>query len=642
MPEAQRNRHSCDPVYTREWEAFWQRRYTELKSEGKNPVDHNYEAEWMVFWHKRRKELEKEKLEERKLESKRQYGLTGNHGPHQGSSPIEKERVKSNGRSSCETKTMAQNETDSLDTRRLVKNPSPPQPKRIVLPSEEFRQPKSISVLTSNSSPSTLTRQSSNLDLLQVLRTLATLEDCLGSLGPSITLLLSRALSTERYDPGSSSKLLRDDSSCVDLLETSKEKLKGLLSAGIVNGAKATAAKLAVEKVAAILSLIPHPNHLDDPADSLDNLPSTLSNTQHLFDMATLMANLQVVGLLLRTQSSGCSQTLLHPGSAGAGKPHKFDETSHFQTCVGTRSHTCADRAVYRSCLQKFQNSDQIEQFSAEELKILIFNFRTLTSSQQCDLIDYLRHLEEKYSKKNMVNYSEPIVSTASLSPLSKKYRQFETVINPSAPDPPKLRCPTVLKMTGLSSDDLESYGIPLDELNVPLQNKGIYRGSPTLEEDLRRIVSSKVPQSSINHLLHTTSYQIPHQQEFWSAHFLTAYQSGMNNEEKQPIYSFPAARCNNGLAHNVNLRGCNIKTELIDPDNLPNSNPNEYNRCLNRDELQRLSFCHNHLDPRQNRINQQKSASKFQNVFLDLKLRLNKETQEPILIPTSPIQCYE
>jgi hypothetical protein len=48
----------CDhPLYTQEWNSFWNRRYQELLSEGKNPDLHDFEKEWISFWRNRLNEI---------------------------------------------------------------------------------------------------------------------------------------------------------------------------------------------------------------------------------------------------------------------------------------------------------------------------------------------------------------------------------------------------------------------------------------------------------------------------------------------------------------------------------------------------------------------------------------------------------
>ncbi|KAJ0181364.1 hypothetical protein K1T71_003449 [Dendrolimus kikuchii] len=50
------------PLYPEEWKKFWNRRYKEIQSEGKDPSKHDFKPEWIVFWTARMKELHDDEL----------------------------------------------------------------------------------------------------------------------------------------------------------------------------------------------------------------------------------------------------------------------------------------------------------------------------------------------------------------------------------------------------------------------------------------------------------------------------------------------------------------------------------------------------------------------------------------------------
>ena len=489
----------------------------------------------MVYWHKRKKELEQGNVEDKKLDSKCQY--------HHGS----------------RSKDPVQSKCNMEQTEDFSPNPSL-RPIRI-LSAEELG--KNLSPVSSKSTPSPVILSH---DLLQVLRKLSALEDCLGSIGPSITLLLSRALSAERCEAGSSAKLLEDEPACVDLLDTSKEKLKGLLSAGILDGAKATAATVAVENVAALLLHFHHPKRLPM---STPSLPSV--------DMATLMANLQAARLLLRSQpTSVLSLPVIESTEVG--------QSRNFESCSGRTHHSSSDIVISCSS-QESLSSNRLEQLSAEELRVLIFHFRSLTSSQQRDLINYLHNLEDS----NIDRMTLPIPpSTVSSSPLSKKYCQFESAVNPNAPDLPKIQCPVILKITGLSLRDLELCGIPVDKVEAHNHVSFYESLSPTPEWVAPRKIISP-PSSPYSNYLQYSNQCFP----------TVCLSDGENSESVCP---FSETKCNNV----PDLRQSNLNSDSIYQDEVSKQNESQ---CLNRDELRRLSFCHQHLDPRRNQIKRQKKC---------------------------------
>ena len=67
--------------------------------------------------------------------------------------------------------------------------------------------------------------------ILDTLRVVTALENLLGSLGPQITAIMSRALNLDKKRPGSGNLLL-EDSNVAAILELTKEKLAGQIVAG--------------------------------------------------------------------------------------------------------------------------------------------------------------------------------------------------------------------------------------------------------------------------------------------------------------------------------------------------------------------------------------------------------------------------
>ena len=68
--------------------------------------------------------------------------------------------------------------------------------------------------------------------ILECLRVVIALENLLGSLGPQITAMMSRALKLDKKREGTSNVLLEDDNVAA-ILELTKEKLAGQVVAGM-------------------------------------------------------------------------------------------------------------------------------------------------------------------------------------------------------------------------------------------------------------------------------------------------------------------------------------------------------------------------------------------------------------------------
>lgn len=90
------------------------------------------------------------------------------------------------------------------------------------------------------------------LTIISVLSILTALEDILGSLGPKVIDLMYKAKAMDKTQGNSSDQLLDNDDNCI-LFETIKEKLKGLVSANLVERNKESAVKKAIKNMATLV-----------------------------------------------------------------------------------------------------------------------------------------------------------------------------------------------------------------------------------------------------------------------------------------------------------------------------------------------------------------------------------------------------
>ena len=68
---------------------------------------------------------------------------------------------------------------------------------------------------------------------METLRILTALEDLLGSLGPQVNIIMSRAITLENNKEGTANILL-EDADVAAILQMTKEKLSGQIIAGVV------------------------------------------------------------------------------------------------------------------------------------------------------------------------------------------------------------------------------------------------------------------------------------------------------------------------------------------------------------------------------------------------------------------------
>lgn len=579
------------PHYREEWEKYYLRRSSELRLKGKNPAIHNFKQEWLTFWNSRVKKLEKEEVKTKKIELKRKYEFADNESR---ATPLDKEPTPERSAESRKPVQFGWNKNKNVNTLQdlksnekqepvsLSRNGSSEQPK-----AKAANTPKFVPVFNPICMSPSKTGLSSDPEIVQVLRTLAALETSLKRefVGPKIiTTMLSRALAAERQKIGSSIKLLQDDSSCINLLDTSKEILKGLISNKLLNEAHTKSATQAVEEVARLLKNNPPP-------------PT--------YNLASLVANLQATGLLQVLPELPS----VHPASFKIGSIYS---NVHSANTFSDLNKSFQDEHHMQSSSKPNSQQSNIK-LNADELKVLIFHFRTLTVSQQYDLINFLRRLEENYSSMNRNQL--PHSTNHPSSPLSKKFRHCESDMNPSAPT---RRYPAIQEITGLSEKDLENFGIPLNEIDAP---------HPSNEEDSPRTIPSyridriseqpfrsppvdpRKQFSNSRMPIVNNSSQIPCQQQ----------RSPLSTDRQQTesIYA------NQQLNH-------------LSPTTIHNAQPNPSSTSPGSN-IQEMSFCNELLDPRRNRrLYQETSLSR--NIPLDQLDPL----MSPIRIPTSPVAQFQ
>lgn len=190
------------PSYNEEWQKFWKRRKDELKSTGLDHRTYNYQPEWVKFIKIRIEELYNQEVENIMINCRERLCLP-----------------------------MTNNSL--LDTKYHVRNPKFSNETCNLSHTSET---KSAGVLLQDSP--TMTSGKGNVpQVVPVLRLMTALEDSLGSLGPKIIDLLSKALQVEKTSPTQVNSLILSNANC-SLIETAKEKLKGLVITGLYESSK--------------------------------------------------------------------------------------------------------------------------------------------------------------------------------------------------------------------------------------------------------------------------------------------------------------------------------------------------------------------------------------------------------------------
>lgn len=67
--------------YNDEWKKFWNKRYKELQTEGKDVSSHDFKPEWIIFWSNRMSELHQEEVKIKKEALRKRLGLPDEPSP---------------------------------------------------------------------------------------------------------------------------------------------------------------------------------------------------------------------------------------------------------------------------------------------------------------------------------------------------------------------------------------------------------------------------------------------------------------------------------------------------------------------------------------------------------------------------------
>ncbi|XP_012267486.2 uncharacterized protein CG7065-like isoform X2 [Athalia rosae] len=258
------------PAYPDEWKKFWNRRYKELQGEGKDPSKHDFKPEWIEFWNKRMREMHNDQLKQRKEEIRKRLELPEDKPPEKWTPAPKRERSPPSKR---RHRVDSDDEVEYVGTRTLkaeyIHERHEPRDREYSYPYPRGRGAYRGYFPRGNSrpryyaspypikekSPSPVPKEevlSEDLEIVGLLRLLTALEGQLGSLGPKVVSLLSRALAAEKAKPNSAEELLFDEDVNV-LFETVKEKLKGQLFAGMIEKMAISATKSAIQNIAQLL-----------------------------------------------------------------------------------------------------------------------------------------------------------------------------------------------------------------------------------------------------------------------------------------------------------------------------------------------------------------------------------------------------
>lgn len=221
-------------------------------TDGQDPYKHNFTAEWSVFFMNRINELHEADMKRKKLDVRVILGMT----PMSSSTTttLKKSNYQAAERSSTDQKLTFSSILSNGDTSRETNSENHGEKIPVSIKNIPCGKRKLASIADDDEIID-MDDDDDTLSVISVLRLLTAFEDMLGSLGPKVVDLLSQAVAMEKKRPNLSNKLLMSSENSV-FLDTVKEKLKGLIIAGMVQSKQEQTVRKAIRNVSDIVRVI--------------------------------------------------------------------------------------------------------------------------------------------------------------------------------------------------------------------------------------------------------------------------------------------------------------------------------------------------------------------------------------------------
>ncbi|KAL7743462.1 hypothetical protein ACLKA6_018601 [Drosophila palustris] len=320
---------------------------------------------------------------------------------------------------------------ESMETFRVLDSRNYPEYSQ---PRQRTNSPTGTAVSAADKDQGTLEEPEAPLTVVTVLRMLSALEDHLGSLGPKVLNLLSKALAMEKIKPNAADDLLLNEDNCV-FMETIKEKLKGILIAEVLDDQqKVRVVKKLISNIATVIFQVTSkgakepalndPKHGEFDRKKEYQLPFDRQLVSSKLASALIMNGLDDVStddmnrlihfftLLVKTnhgrrQSGGLNFTEV-PYQLGLSSSSSLTDVD-FASGSGIANDIDIDlRELMKEVTQQLaagidgsskasvndSSSTGMESLTDSDLQTLLQNFKFLSNEEQVHLIGHLRKLE--------------------------------------------------------------------------------------------------------------------------------------------------------------------------------------------------------------------------------------------------------
>lgn len=237
------------PLYKEEWQKFWKRRKDELIAAGINHRNYNFQSEWILFFNARLEELYNQDVENIKIKCRERLCLP-----------------------------MTNNE---LPNPKYHVNCSDNEPEHAIPDKSNEQNNEQNSQNVNNDI-------ADDINVIHVLRLLTALENYLGSLGPSITEMLAKALQVSKVNPDNINTKILTNENCA-ILETAKEKFTGLIISKMLDAAQERAIKKAIADTELLLKYAESivTQHVEKDAEACTYEKSAPTSSLHHLGIST-------------------------------------------------------------------------------------------------------------------------------------------------------------------------------------------------------------------------------------------------------------------------------------------------------------------------------------------------------------------
>jgi zinc finger CCCH domain-containing protein 13 len=390
------------PKYSEEWKLFWCRKYKELLAEGKDANGYDYKPDWIEFWVGRMEELHKINVDKTKDDLRKKLELSLNAIAN-----MEKERSKKE-----------DNKIVLIEQAVTKASPTPPkQSKRSTAVIENLVESKPTLLKTYPSAFEETSRdydrdqiQSKSLEpefevdsmdvdapinLISVLRFLTVLKIELGLFADSIFDLLAKSTAVEKFKPNAADELLFVKEN-YNILETVKEKFKGVLIVKLISADRIVLVQRAIEKITSLN----HEISSRKPSMStieLQNLTKNMKIEESIDDSVDpkLAAKKQIASII--------AEKLMKEGITNKISAEELENL--VDSMVMSLDNPTSDEEMEvakepETTTKPEENSSELDSLTNEDLQTLLRNFSELTPEEQEQLELFLKKIEETDAKR--------------------------------------------------------------------------------------------------------------------------------------------------------------------------------------------------------------------------------------------------